>query len=77
MKRLALKEFYLQRDEDITGTSGTGIVARGVILESGKAIMEWCTLHTSVCIYNNIQDVELIHSHEGKTRIVMGAPNEL
>lgn len=74
MKRLKLREFYLLRKEDVSGTSGTGIVARGVILESGKAVMEWLTLHTSVCIYNSIEDVELIHGHDGATEVVVGTP---
>lgn len=76
MKGDLLVEFYLQRDEDITGTSGTGVVARGVVLPSGKAILEWVSFHTSIAIYNNIKDVELIHGHGGKTKVIMGAPNE-
>ncbi len=68
------KEFYLQRIEDESGISGTGIVARGVVLPSGKAVLEWQTFHTSLCIYNNVQDVEAIHGHNGKTLLVMGSP---
>lgn len=64
-----IKRFYLQRIEDESGVSGTGKVAEGVILGSGKVILEWCTFHTSLGIYNNINDVELIHGHEGKTII--------
>ncbi len=66
-----MQEFYLQRDVDVSGTSGTGIVARGVVLPSGKVVMEWLTFHSSVAIYANIQDVELIHGHDGKTKVVM------
>lgn len=71
MKLTQMQEFYLQRDEDVSGTSGEGIVARGVVLPSGKVVMEWLTFHSSVAIYSNIQDVELIHGHEGKTKVVM------
>jgi hypothetical protein len=70
------KEFYLKRIEDENGISGTGIVARGVVLPSGKAVLEWQTFHTSLCIYNNIQDVEAIHGHGGKTLLIMGCPNQ-
>lgn len=70
------KEFYLQRIEDDSGVSGTGIVARGVIFPSGKAVLEWQTFHTSLAIYQNIQDVEAIHGHHGKTLVVMGSPNK-
>lgn len=71
-----LKHFYLKRDEDVSGTSGTGIVARGVILPSGACVLEWLTFHSSICIYKNVEDVEKIHGHEGKTLIVMGDPGE-
>ena len=70
------KEFYLKRIEDESGVSGTGIVARGVVLPSGKAVLEWQTFHTSLCIYQNIQDVEAIHGHHGKTLLIMGNPND-
>lgn len=68
------KEFYLLRIEDESGISGTGVVARGMIFPSGKVVLEWQTFHTSICIYQNINDVESIHSHGGKTKIVYNNP---
>lgn len=68
------KEFHLKRIEDESGVSGTGIVARGMVLPSGKVVLEWQTFHTSLGIYNNIQDVEAIHGHHGKTLVIMGSP---
>lgn len=69
-----IKHFYLQRNEDVSGTSGTGIVARGVILPSGACVLEWLTFHSSLAIYKNIEDVEKIHGHEGKTQVILGDP---
>lgn len=69
-----IRHFYLERIEDIHGKSGTGIVARGVILPSGACVMEWLTFHSSICVYKNIDDVEKIHGHEGRTLVVMGDP---
>lgn len=66
-----LQSFYLLREVDVSGTSGIGIVAMGVILPSGKVVMEWTSFHTSVALYNNIQDVELIHGHDGRTKVVL------
>jgi hypothetical protein len=71
-----IKEFHLVRIEDESGISGTGIVARGVVLPSGAAVLEWQTFHSSVCLYKNIGDVEAIHGHGGKTQLVMGPPPE-
>jgi hypothetical protein len=69
-----IKHFFLLREQDASGVSGTGIVARGVVLPSGKAVLEWSTFHTSIALYNNIDDVEAIHGHGGMTKIVMGDP---
>jgi len=66
-----LQSFYLLREVDASGVSGVGIVAMGTILPSGKCCLEWTSFHTSVALYNNIQDVELIHGHDGKTKIVL------
>lgn len=71
MKLDAMQEFYLMRDEDVSGTSGTGLVARGVVLPSGKCVLEWTSFHTSIAIYSNLQDVESIHGHGGKTKVVL------
>jgi len=63
-----LREYYLQRNEDFSGVSGTGIVAEGVIMPSGKCIHEWSQSYvTSHNIYPNIQSVQHIHGHEGRT----------
>jgi hypothetical protein len=69
-----IKEFHLKRIEDETGVSGTGIVARGVILPSGACVMEWQTFHSSIAYYKNVNDVEEIHGHHGKTLLIMGPP---
>jgi len=69
------EEFHLVRDEDIHGNSGTGVVARGVIFPSGFTYMEWVShVHTETR-FTNIKDVELLHSHNGRTRVVMGPPH--
>lgn len=71
-----LKEFYLERLEDETGISGTGIIARGVVLPSGQVVMEWLTFTSSINIYHNINQVEEVHGHGGKTLLKYGTPKE-
>jgi hypothetical protein len=70
-----IQHFYLERLVDESGVSGTGIIARGVILPSGACILEWATFHSSINIYKNVADVEAIHGHGGKTNIIMGDPS--
>jgi len=66
-----LRPFYLLREDDQSGVSGTGIVATGFILPSGTAIMEWTTFHSSIAQYKNIEDITNIHGHGGKTKVML------
>lgn len=65
-----LKQFYLNRVDDISGVSGTGVIAHGVILPSGKVVMEWVTTHKSIGIYDSIEEIQMLHAHKGKTFLV-------
>lgn len=67
-----MRQFHLQRDEDESGVSGIGAVAEGVEFTNGKCILTWLTKTTSWGLYDSIKDVETLHGHSGKTRIVFG-----
>lgn len=71
-----VKEFFLFRKEDVSGISGTGVVAVGCIFPSGLCVLEWLTFHSSVNHYKNFDDVEKIHGHNGSTEIILGSPEE-
>jgi len=68
-----IKPFYLLRNEDETGISGTGIVAIGAIYPSGKCVIEWLTFTTSMNIYNTFDQVVEVHGHGGKTQVIIGS----
>jgi len=62
------RRFHLVRNEDATGVSGTGVVARGLEFPNGYCLMQWIVPPAqSVAIYQNINDLILIHGHNGKT----------
>lgn len=67
--RGSIKEFFLERKEDESGVSGTGRVARGVQLPSGKVVLEWTTARAPVsqAFYESVEELLAIHGHEGKT----------
>lgn len=65
-----MRRFYLRRDEDVSGTSGTGRVAEGVQFWDGACVMRWRTEVRSVTFYDSIQDLHAIHTHEGRSTIV-------
>jgi hypothetical protein len=62
--------FVLMRDEDVSGTSGVGIVAEGVQFSNGQCALHWISQLECVGIYANIVVLERVHGHAGKTRIV-------
>ncbi|MFI5525011.1 hypothetical protein [Streptomyces platensis] len=62
--------FTLHRDRDITGVSGTGIVADGVRWPDGTVSIRWRGERPSTVSWNSIDDAEAVHGHGGATRIV-------
>lgn len=64
------RRFELHRHEDATGVSGTGIVASGLCWPDGRAALRWHTNLRSTTAYESMADVEAIHGHDGRTRIV-------
>ena len=65
----AVRVFRLERTEDVSGISGTGVVADGVVFPDGVAVLRWRTAGASTAIYDSVEDVERIHGHDGKTRL--------
>ena len=64
-----MKIFYLKREEDESGISGTGRVAQGFVFDNGKVCVSWLSEHPSVTIYDNIGEVHAVHGHGGKTTV--------
>jgi len=63
-----MRTFKLVRDEDVSGISGTGVVARGVEFGNGTTVMQWDNTG-SICIYASVDVLESVHGHEGRTRV--------
>jgi hypothetical protein len=63
----------LRRESDASGVSGTGTVAEGVVFSSGWVALTWLVERygfTGIATYPSIETVELIHGHNGATRVV-------
>lgn len=65
-----MRLFDLYRDEDLTGVSGVGTVAQGVEFDDRTCALRWKTECRSTALYANIEDLERVHCHHGKTRII-------
>ncbi len=64
-----MRRFLLARDVDVSGVSGTGVVAQGVVFDDGTAVVRWLGERRSTVVWSSIADVEVIHGHGGATRI--------
>jgi len=65
-----MRRFQLYRKRDISGVSGTGIVAEGVLFGNGSVALRWLTngVH-SIVIHQNVQAMMKVHGHNGATII--------
>ena len=65
-----MRRFYLQRDTDVSGVSGKGIVAEGCQFDTRWCSLTWLTGKGAMSWYVNIKTLEQIHGHGGATKIV-------
>ncbi|MGC5534272.1 hypothetical protein [Streptomyces sp. SR-10] len=69
------RRFHLQRAIDVTGVSGTGHVADGVLWPDGTASVRWAGERTSIVFWDGgMADAEAVHGHGGATVIVWDDP---
>lgn len=65
------RRFKLIRTDDVSGVSGTGVVAIGVKFPNGQMVMTWITkAPSSIGIYQSEEELLAIHGHGGRTSIV-------
>lgn len=65
------RRFVLVREEDVSGISGTGVVAEGVAFSNDVVALRWRSeWPTSVVFHDRgIESLEAVHGHNGRTRI--------
>jgi hypothetical protein len=65
-----MRRFRLVRDEDVSGVSGTGLVAEGCTFSDGHVALHWLGRWPATTGHEHIDAVYEIHGHEGLTRVV-------
>ncbi|MFE4658128.1 hypothetical protein ACFRFJ_15765 [Streptomyces hydrogenans] len=69
------RPFVLVRDIDVSGVSGTGIVANGIEFPDGHAAIHWTgSRWPTTTPHSCMESVTDIHSHGGATRVVWEPP---
>lgn len=71
-----MRTFQLHRDADISGVSGTGVVADGVVFPDGTTVIRWLTSDASTVVWDNFEGAERVHGHGGATRFVFKGEDE-
>lgn len=69
---MTARRFELHRDNDISGVSGTGVVAEGIEFTSGVVALSWLSAWPTSVVFHDrgIESVQAVHGHNGATRIV-------
>ena len=69
----ATRYFQLLRLEDVSGLSGVGLVAEGIQFHDGQCIVSWFGKYHSIETHPSIEQVEVLHGHGGRTKIIYPA----
>lgn len=69
---LCARRFKLVRHQDVSGVSGTGVVAEGVQWSDGSVALHWRGRWPTTTVWEDggIDAVIAIHGHQGATEIV-------
>lgn len=63
------RRFDLERKEDVSGISGTGVVAQGCQFADGTVALHWLGDMASTIVYNSMEDLVAVHGHNGRTTV--------
>lgn len=66
---IRIRRFLLVRERDLTGVSGTGIVAEGAVFSGGLSVLRWLREPYAIGMFQSISDLIAVHGHEGATHI--------
>ncbi|AFA76010.1 hypothetical protein GPOL_c50160 [Gordonia polyisoprenivorans VH2] len=70
-----MRTFFLYRHIDVSGVTGTGVVAEGVEFTDGSVAIHWVAgEHRSTAVWGGIADVEAVHGHDGASTIQWTTP---
>jgi hypothetical protein len=63
------RRFVLDRNVDLTGVSGTGVVAEGIEFSDGVCVLHWIGQWPSSVVHyeRGLEAVLAVHGHDGRT----------
>lgn len=64
------RAFSLYRQQDVTGVSGTGVVATGAQFPDGVVVIRWAGPWASTVVWDSLDAAMHVHGHDGKTIVL-------
>lgn len=71
-----MRTFRIVRDVDVSGISGTGVVAEGVEFTDGTVVVRWLPVtngsvevQPTTVVHPDIWNVTALHGHGGSSRV--------
>lgn len=73
---MTTRRFELHRDIDLSGISGTGLIAEGVLFSDGAVTLRWLSTYPTTANHDRgMASIEHVHGHCGATRVVWIDPD--
>lgn len=61
--------FELVRFRDLSGVSGTGVVAEGCVFTDGSVALRWRGNNPATAVWPDLDSVLAVHGHQGATEV--------
>lgn len=65
-----MMNFFLVRERDVSGVSGTGVVAEGVVFRDKTVALRWRGEPASTAVWADLDAVVAVHGHNGATTVM-------
>jgi hypothetical protein len=63
------RTFELVRYHDLSGVSGTGVVAEGCVFTDGSVALRWRGTNPATAVWPDVESVLAVHGHQGATEV--------
>jgi hypothetical protein len=63
------RTFELVRFRDLSGVSGTGVVAEGCVFTDGSVALRWRGNNPATAVWPDLESVLAVHGHQGATEV--------
>jgi hypothetical protein len=63
------RTFELVRHRDLSGVSGTGVVAEGCVFTDGSVALRWRGTNPATAVWPDLDSVLAVHGHHGATEV--------